>query len=91
MYVCYSLTREHLQLDNGAYEAVTISREKGDVYIAGEDDEASSSAYSSHFHFNYTYPCEVETYEIYEEMVHPIVSHLFNGYNGTVFCYGQTG
>ena len=24
-------------------------------------------------------------------MVHPIIAHLFAGFNGTVMCYGQTG
>ena len=29
--------------------------------------------------------------ELYEGSVKPIVSSVFEGYNGTVFAYGQTG
>lgn len=34
------------------------------------------------FKFNYAYPSGVETFEVYEEMVHPIIRHLFEGFNG---------
>jgi hypothetical protein len=43
------------------------------------------------FTFNFVYPCDVETFEVYDDLVSPILHHVFLGFNGTVLCYGQTG
>lgn len=77
---------------DGAVESVRIDRSSGQVLItefnAGGDGETREER--EEFKFNFAYPQGVETFEIYEEMVHPIISHLFGGFNGTVLCYGQT-
>ena len=43
------------------------------------------------FQFDYVYPMETTQKQIYDEVAFPIVDSIFEGYNGTIFAYGQTG
>ena len=43
------------------------------------------------FPFDYVYPMETTQREIYDQVAFPIVDSIFQGYNGTIFAYGQTG
>ena len=43
------------------------------------------------FPFDYVYPMESTQREVYDQVAFPIVDSIFQGYNGTVFAYGQTG
>ncbi len=43
------------------------------------------------FTFDGVYYTECNTQQIYEEMCFSLVSGVLEGYNGTVFAYGQTG
>lgn len=43
------------------------------------------------FTFDGVYFIKDTTQQIYEEMCFPLVSGVLEGYNGTVFAYGQTG
>ena len=43
------------------------------------------------FQFDYVYPMTSTQREVYDQVAFPIVESIFQGYNGTVFAYGQTG
>ena len=43
------------------------------------------------FPFDYVYPMETSQRDVYDQVAFPIVDSIFQGYNGTVFAYGQTG
>ena len=43
------------------------------------------------FQFDYVFPMDCTQREIYDTVAFPIVDSIFQGYNGTVFAYGQTG
>ena len=43
------------------------------------------------FQFDYVYPLTSSQREVYDEVAFPIVESIFQGYNGTIFAYGQTG
>ena len=43
------------------------------------------------FQFDYVYPMETTQRQIYDQVAFPIVDSIFQGYNGTIFAYGQTG
>ena len=43
------------------------------------------------FQFDYVYPMDSTQRRVYDEVAFPIVDSIFQGYNGTVFAYGQTG
>ena len=43
------------------------------------------------FQFDYVYPMTSTQREVYDQVAFPIVDSIFQGYNGTIFAYGQTG
>ena len=43
------------------------------------------------FPFDYVYGMDSTQREVYDQVAFPIVDSIFQGYNGTVFAYGQTG
>ena len=51
----------------------------------------SSKGDTKTFQFDYVYPMETTQREIYDQVAFPIVDSIFQGYNGTIFAYGQTG
>lgn len=46
---------------------------------------------STVFSFNCVFPPETQQQTIYDQAVFPLVESVLEGYNGTVFAYGQTG
>ncbi|CAD1480246.1 unnamed protein product, partial [Heterotrigona itama] len=41
------------------------------------------------FHFDYNFDLNTKNSKIFDSIVKPIVDATINGFNGTVFCYGQ--
>ena len=52
---------------------------------------SSSKGETKTFQFDYVYPMDTTQRDIYDQVAFPIVDSIFQGYNGTVFAYGQTG
>ena len=51
----------------------------------------SSKGNRKTFQFDYAFSMDSTQREIYDQVAFPIVDSIFQGYNGTVFAYGQTG
>ena len=43
------------------------------------------------FQYDYVYGQGSTQRQIYDEIAFPLVEAIFEGYNGTIFAYGQTG
>ena len=43
------------------------------------------------FTFDAVFDCNSKQTDIYDEIMRPIVDSVLDGYNGTIFAYGQTG
>ena len=43
------------------------------------------------FTFDSVYDYTASQQEIYEDAASPIIANVLEGYNGTIFAYGQTG
>ena len=43
------------------------------------------------FRFDYVYGEDSKQKEVYEDTAYPLVESVLEGYNGTIFAYGQTG
>ena len=43
------------------------------------------------FTFDYSYGFDAKQKDIYEDCAYSIVESVLQGYNGTIFAYGQTG
>ena len=52
---------------------------------------SSNKGETKTFQFDYVYPMNTTQREIYDQVAFPIVDSIFQGYNGTIFAYGQTG
>ncbi|KAL3252325.1 hypothetical protein MRX96_017648 [Rhipicephalus microplus] len=62
--------------------------------VAGQctlTNPADRSAPAKTFCFDGAYDSNSTTEQIYDDIVYPIVESVSEGYNGTVFAYGQTG
>ena len=63
-----------------------------DVDTSTNQISVSSSKHETKtFQFDYVYPLTSTQREVYDQVAFPIVESIFQGYNGTIFAYGQTG
>ena len=73
---------------------VDIPPDSGQVQIVKPEKARSPGGSGSEpksFKFDSSYGVEAQTEQIYEDMGLPLVASIMEGYNGTVFAYGQTG
>jgi kinesin family protein 3/17 len=64
---------------------VEIDQSNAQVYVKNPAGQMVN------FKFDYAYPAGIAQEEIYETVAAPIVSGVLEGFNGTIFAYGQTG
>lgn len=64
-----------------------ISMEGPSTYI----EDLKSGKGKKQFTFDYSYPSTSAQADVYEELAGPILEKALEGYNGTIFAYGQTG
>lgn len=69
---------------------VEISPSRGVVEIRNPREDPSNDN-SKVFTFDAVYDWHSSQQDIYEETVRPLVSSVLDGFNGTIFAYGQTG
>uniref|UniRef100_UPI00398EEDD8 kinesin-like protein KIF3C isoform X2 n=1 Tax=Pristiophorus japonicus TaxID=55135 RepID=UPI00398EEDD8 len=80
---------------NGKEEAaasdqiVDMDVKLGQVYI--RNPKAISSEMPKSFTFDAVYDSSSKQSDLYDETVRPLVDSVLQGFNGTVFAYGQTG
>lgn len=83
------------QREIGLHSAVVIdiASEGGQVQIVKPEKIRSpgNAGEPKSFKFDAAYSMDSQTEEIYEEVGLPLVASILEGYNGTVFAYGQTG
>ena len=68
---------------------MTTDSLSGEIKIDTPSDDGADRA--KRFTFDSVYDARNSQREIYEQTALPIVRAAIEGYNGTVFCYGQTG
>ncbi|EER04371.1 kif-3, putative, partial [Perkinsus marinus ATCC 50983] len=71
--------KQTVEMDS-AYHLVTVYK-----------PSAASRDTAKEFTFDAVYPPVASQSQIYEEAAYPIVENVLEGYNGTIFAYGQTG
>lgn len=73
--------------EKGYKQVVKVDTQRGIVqlYKGPEDTDPKS------FGFNSAYPPDVTQQFIYDDCARPIVDAVLEGFNGTLFAYGQTG
>ena len=72
---------------NGNEEIVKINPKTGEIFLSKPGyDEAPK-----HFTFDYTFDKNAIQEDIYTKCAAHIIENVLEGYNGTIFAYGQTG
>ena len=69
-------------------KCVEVIQKEGQIVIHNfdEPDEDPKS-----FTFDGVYDWDCKQRDIYDDVAHPLVEQVLEGYNGTIFAYGQTG
>ena len=88
---CRPLNDREIGLNSAV--VIDIASEGGQVQIVKPENIRSpgNAGEPKSFKFDAAYGMNSQTEEIYEEMGLPLVASILEGYNGTVFAYGQTG
>ena len=73
------------EIEQNSRLCVTVDTANSTVSVISDKNQAKT------FPFDYVYPMETTQREVYDQVAFPIVDSIFQGYNGTVFAYGQTG
>ncbi|TMW64781.1 hypothetical protein Poli38472_011661 [Pythium oligandrum] len=74
------------ELNENRKSIITIDTQSGAVGIRCPDNDQLKS-----FTFDSAYDETTTQRQFYDESGYPLVESIFEGYNGTIFAYGQTG
>ncbi|ESP02412.1 hypothetical protein LOTGIDRAFT_138487 [Lottia gigantea] len=74
--------------DLNCKDVIKMDNERGLCTITNPND---SKAPPKHFTFDGSYFTDSTTEQIYNDIAYPLVEGVTEGYNGTIFAYGQTG
>lgn len=66
-------------------EIISIDQSEAAVYIKNPQGQTLN------FKFDFAFPAGISQEEVYDTTAAPIVSGVLEGFNGTIFAYGQTG
>ncbi|UJR28430.1 hypothetical protein I4U23_009670 [Adineta vaga] len=77
------------ELDNDHKEIVYVNESAGSIDVRGAHgtNEETSKAYT----FDHVFGPNSKQVDVYNLVARPIVDAVLEGYNGTIFAYGQTG
>jgi Kinesin motor domain len=64
-----------------------VLHKKGNLYFSSADDPDGSKQFT----FDHVFSSTTAQQYIYEQTTFPLVESVVEGYNGTIFAYGQTG
>jgi kinesin family protein 3/17 len=70
-------------------DVIKIDKDLGQISIKPAKDSPPDETKT--FTFNAVYGPDSEQRDVYDETAFPLVEQVFDGYNGTIFAYGQTG
>lgn len=77
------------EVANGYDQVVDMDTSRGVVDIKNPKAETTEPPKS--FTFDSVYDCNSRQTDLYDETFRPLVQSVLEGFNGTVFAYGQTG
>lgn len=73
---------------DGRKEIVTVNPSKNEIVVKNPNNISDKPIL---YTFDYTFNNTNTQEDIYNKCSKPIIDYLFEGYNGTIFAYGQTG
>ncbi|CAE7723360.1 Kif17, partial [Symbiodinium sp. KB8] len=73
--------------ERGCDNIITVFEEEGSLKIAQPGDPESTKQFT----FDATFGTESKQKAVYDELGYSLVESVLQGFNGTIFAYGQTG
>lgn len=84
-----------MESDRGCKPCVSVDKQYSSIRIEqapeANDTKDRGDARSHQFTFDYVFPPDTTQTQIFDETAKTIVDSVLQGYNGTIFAYGQTG
>jgi len=80
-----------VEKDRNESNIVQMDTKLGSIRVMKPDCHGGSESEFKTFTFDSVYPPGSTQQLIFDECTRPIIDSVLNGYNGTLFCYGQTG
>ena len=68
------------------FSAIRMFKNTGEVFVQKPGEDVPKV-----FTFDSVYDWNSEQQEIFAETAYPVCENVIQGYNGTIFAYGQTG
>jgi len=66
---------------------ITFNKTENQVVLSKPNSKEASKVFT----FDASYPSDSSQRQLYDETAFPLVESVLEGYNGTIFAYGQTG
>ena len=82
---CRPLSQQ--EVSQGKQSTVRIDAKMGQIQVTNPKVEGKGGTFT----FDTVYNWDTEQITLYQETASPIVDSVLEGYNGTIFAYGQTG
>ncbi|EAR88837.1 kinesin motor catalytic domain protein (macronuclear) [Tetrahymena thermophila SB210] len=83
---CRPLNNDEIQ--NERSSVVSVNPQRGEIQIKQKHDQAEQHRI---FAFDQVFEPDIQQEVVYKCIAYPIVESVLEGYNGTIFAYGQTG
>ncbi|XP_069099486.1 kinesin-like protein KIF3B [Pleurodeles waltl] len=77
------------ELTGGYGKVVEVNVKFGQVAV--KNSRGATNELPKTFTFDAVYDCNSKQVELYDETFRPLVDSVLQGFNGTIFAYGQTG
>lgn len=75
------------EIEENEPKVVDVGCERGTIQLNKSNETNDTKIYT----FDSVYDCDSSQEDIYADVCHPLVESVLNGFNGTIFAYGQTG
>ncbi|KAI8061432.1 kinesin heavy chain [Gongronella butleri] len=82
--VCRFRPPNKTELAEGGTSIINVAEDGGSVQINGKEAPQS-------FSYDKVFDIDTRQQDVFEYSIKPTVSDILSGYNGTIFCYGQSG
>jgi kinesin family protein 3/17 len=76
----------NLERKNNSVNCVEVDKDNNQINLIKPETNQTNT-----FQYDYVYPPNISQRIVYDETAFPIVEAVIQGYNGTIFAYGQTG
>jgi kinesin family member 11 len=80
--------RSQEEIDTNTPEVVQCDEVRKEVHLT---QSVNKKEFNRKYHFDRVYDCETNQERLYETAIAPMVDEVLQGFNCTVFAYGQTG